>query len=153
VSFLLAPDRTAAARASDALRATVQMPVALMVTLVMRWLRDGSADAMIGAIRDEAGARQRIAAQALAGHRYAAHPHSHHIWVPLPRGWSRAEFASHVQRQGLAVVTSETFSVEETAPHAIRVSLGAARSRAELARALDVLATALKSSAVTSRVV
>lgn len=153
VSFLLTPDRAAAARAGDALRATVQMPVSLMVALVARWLRDGSADAMIRAIRDEAAARQRIAVQALAGLPFAAHPKGHHIWVPLPRRWSRAEFAAHLQRQGLAVVTSEAFSVDEAPPHAIRVSLGAASSRAELARALDVLATALKTPAVTSRVV
>lgn len=153
VSFLLAPDRTSAALVGNALRATVQMPVSLMVALVARWLRDGSADAMIGAIRDEAAARQKIAAQALAGHPFSAHPRGHHIWVPLPRSWSRAEFASHVQRQGLAVVTSESFSIDEAPPHAIRVSLGAASSRSELARALEVLATALKSSAATSRVV
>jgi DNA-binding transcriptional MocR family regulator len=153
VSFLLTPDRAAAARVGDALRATVQMPVSLMVALATRWLRDGSADAIIGAIRDEAAARQKLAAQALSGLPYAAHPNGHHIWASLPRRWSRAEFAAHLQRQGLAVVTSEAFSVDEDPPHAIRVSLGAASSRAELARALDVLATALKAPAVTSRVV
>jgi DNA-binding transcriptional MocR family regulator len=83
---------------------------------------------------------------------FARHPSGHHIWLPLPRSWSRAEFASHVQRRGLAVVTAETFSVEETQPHAIRVSLGAARSRSELAAALEILAAALKSSAGTTRV-
>lgn len=153
VSFLLAPDRAVASRTSEALRAIVQMPVPLMVALVARWLRDGSADAMIAAIRDEAAARQKIAAQALAGHPFAAHPNGHHIWVPLPRRWSRAEFAAHVQRQGLAVVTSEAFAVGDAPPHAIRVSLGAASSRAELARALDVLASVLGSAAATSRIV
>jgi DNA-binding transcriptional MocR family regulator len=153
VSFLLASDRASAARIGDALRATVQMPVSLMVALVTRWLRDGSADAMIAAIRDEATARQKIAARALMGHAFAAHPNGHHIWVALPRRWSRAEFSAHLQRQGLAVVTSEAFSVIDEPPHAIRVSLGAASSRAELARALDVLATALKSPGLTSRIV
>src|SRR6185503_4105735 len=105
----------------------------------------------IRAIRDEAAARQKLAASALGGERYAAHPNGHHIWVELPRWWSRPEFAAHVQRQGLAVVTSEAFSLVDTSlgdtpPHAIRVALGAARSRAELARALDILAMALRSS-------
>jgi hypothetical protein len=71
----------------------------------------------------------------------------------LPRRWGRTEFASHVQRQGLAIVTAETFSVEATRPHAIRVSLGAAGSRYELVTALKILATALKSSANATRVV
>lgn len=146
VSFLLTPTRDAANAIGGALRASVQMPVSLTVALVMRWLRDGSADAIIAAIRNEAAARQKLAGTALAGHAYAAHPNGHHVWIELPKHWSRAEFAAHVQRQGLAVVTSEAFSVGDTPPHAIRVALGAARSRADLARALDILAGALKAS-------
>jgi DNA-binding transcriptional MocR family regulator len=153
VSFLLTPDRDAAGRLSTALRASVQMPAFLMVALVTRWLQDGSTDAIIGAVRDEAAARQKLAADVLARHTYARHPNAHHIWVPLPRNWSRTEFASHVQYQGLAVVTAEAFSVEDHQPNAIRVSLGAARSRADLVRALEILATALQSSATRPHVV
>jgi DNA-binding transcriptional MocR family regulator len=153
VSFLLTPDHDSARTVMAALRATVQMPAFLMVALVTRWLHDGSVDAIIGAIQDEAAARQKLAAGILSQHAFAAHPHGHHIWLPLPKAWSRAEFASHVQRQGLAIVTAETFSVAETAVHAIRVSLGAASSRAELVRGLGILAGALKSSAVGARVV
>jgi DNA-binding transcriptional MocR family regulator len=153
VSFLMTPDHDSARLLATTLRATVQMPVFLMVALATRWLHDGSADAMIGAIRDEATARQKLAANVLARYPFSAHPNGHHIWVPLPRTWSRAEFASHVQRQGLAIVTAETFSVGETQPNAIRVSLGAASSRSELVRGLQILATALKSSAATTRVV
>jgi DNA-binding transcriptional MocR family regulator len=153
VSFLLTPDRDAAGRIAAALRASVQMPAFLMVALVTRWLRDGSADAMITAIRDEAAARQKLAATALARHAYASHPNGHHIWVPLPRNWSRTEFALHVQWQGLAVVTAEAFSVEDNQPNAIRVSLGAARSRAELVQALAILAAALQSTGTRPHVV
>jgi DNA-binding transcriptional MocR family regulator len=152
VSFLLTPDHDSARQVTTALRATLQMPVFLMVALVTRWLQDGSADAMIRAIRDEAAARQKLASSVLARHAFAAHPCGHHIWIPLPRSWGRAEFASHVQRQGLAVVTAEAFSVEKTQPHAIRVSLGAASSRSELVRALEILSTALRSSATTMRI-
>jgi DNA-binding transcriptional MocR family regulator len=153
VSLLLTPDHDAAGRLTGALRASVQMPAFLMVALVTRWLQDGSADAMIAAIRDEAAARQELAATVLARHAYASHPNGHHIWVPLPRTWSRTEFASHVQWQGLAVVTAEAFSVEDSQPNAIRVSLGAARSRAELVRALEILATALQSAGTRPHVV
>jgi DNA-binding transcriptional MocR family regulator len=153
VSLLMTPDRDSAGRLAAALRASVQMPAFLMVALVTRWLQDGSAEAIIGAIRDEAAARQKLAAEVLARHAFSRHPNGHHIWIPLPRNWSRTEFASHVQRQGLAIVTAETFSVEDTQPHAIRVSLGAASSRSELVRALEILATALTSSAASTRVV
>ena len=147
VSFLMTPDHASAERLAAALRASVQMPTSLMVALVTRWLQDGSADAIIGAIRAEAAARQKLAAGVLSRHIYSAHPSGHHIWIPLPGRWSGAEFASHVQRQGLAIVTAEPFSVDRPPPQAVRVSLGAASSRAELVCALDVVAAALKSSA------
>jgi DNA-binding transcriptional MocR family regulator len=118
------------------LRATVQMSAFLMVALVARWLADGSANQMIDAIRTEATARQRLAADVLVGHAFSSHPNGHYIWMTLPRGWGRTEFASHVQRQGLAIVTAETFSVAETHSQASRVSLGAASSRAELLQGL-----------------
>jgi len=153
VSFLLAPGRAAAGAMANALRASVQMPVGLIVALVTRFIRDDSVTDIIAAIAGEAGIRQDMAAQKLAEHGFAAHPRGHHIWVALPSVWSRAEFATYIQRQGLAVVTSDAFSLDDNPPHAIRVALGAARNRADLARALDILAAALKSPAATGRVV
>jgi DNA-binding transcriptional MocR family regulator len=153
VSFLLTPDHTSAGLLAAALRASVQMPTSLMVALVTRWLQDGSVDAIVGATRAEAAARQKLAAGVLAGHFYSAHPNAHHVWVPLPRNWTGAEFTSHVQRQGLAIVTAESFSVDQATSHAVRVSLGGASSRSELVRALDIFVAALKSSAARTRVV
>lgn len=158
VSFLLTPDRAAAAALANALRVVVQMPVPLMVALVTRWLSDGSADAIVATIAAEAAARQKLAAKVLSAQTYTAHPKGHHVWLTLPSSWTRAEFAAHVQRQGLAVVTSDSFSVDSPdndkgPPHAIRLALGAARSRSELVAALDLLVTALKSPAFASRIV
>jgi DNA-binding transcriptional MocR family regulator len=129
------------------------MSAALMIALVIRWLEDGSADAIIAAIRDEAAARQRLADAALAGHAFARHPCGHHVWLPVPRDWVMTEFTAHLQRQGLAVVSAESFDVTGTPPHAIRVSLGAAASRAELAAALRVLAGALRAPTARQRIV
>lgn len=153
VSFVVAPDRDAASRLAGMLRATIQMPVPLTVALVARWLRDGSAAEIIAAIATEATARQSLAVRHLAGLEFAANRRGHHIWVTLPAHWSRAEFAAHVQRQGLAVVTSDAFAVDAAPPPAIRVALGAAASRADLAVALDLLASALRSAPLAHRVV
>ncbi|MSP74583.1 MAG: PLP-dependent aminotransferase family protein [Rhodospirillaceae bacterium] len=153
VSFLLVPDRAATAQLGNALRTVAQMPVPLTVALVMRWLADGSADAIIAAIAAEAAARQKLAAKALSGQTYAAHPKGHHVWLSLPPTWTRAEFAAHVQRLGLAVVTSDSFSVDGDPEHAIRIALGAARNRSDLVGALDVLNVALKSPAFAPRIV
>lgn len=153
VSFLMAPDHASAELLAGVLRASAQMPTPLMVGLVTRWLKDGSADAIIGAIRAEAAARQKLAAGVLAQYTYSAHPNGHHIWIPLPGYWTRAEFASHVQRQGLAIVTAESFSIDGAPPQAVRASLGAASSRDELVRGLELVVAALKLSTARTRVV
>ena len=153
VSFVAAPDPAAAEMLAGALRATTQMSTPLTTALAIRWIQDGSADAIVSAIRAEAAFRQKLAAKALAGHSFAAHRNGHHIWLPLPDSWSRAEFAVHAQRRGLTVMTSDAFSVGPTAPHAIRVALGAVPSRADLARGLTMLAASLRASPVAREVV
>lgn len=127
------------------LRAVAQMATPLTLALAVRWIRDGSAETIITAILDEAAAQQKLAATVLEGLPYAARPTGHHLWLSLPRGWSQSELTAHVQRQGLALVSSDAFAVGDGAPRAIRVALGAASSRHELASALAVLAAALKS--------
>ena len=153
LSFVLAPDVPSAGLVTAALRASAQMPAPLMVALAARWLKDGSADAIVAAIRTEAAARQKLAAGLLARHAFQAHPHGHHIWIPLPHAWTGAEFAAHLRRRGLAIVTAEAFSVEAPAMHAVRVSLGAAGSRSELVGALDIVVAALRAPAARTSVV
>lgn len=153
VSFLIAPDRAATETLSDALRAQVQMTTPLMAGLVVRWLGDGSADAIVGAIRSEAGARQKLAAEILSGTRYAARPQGHHLWLTLPDGWAPPDFVGFVRRQGLAIVSSDAFHVSGPVPNAVRIALGAARSRHELGAALGVLAAALATRARAARIV
>ncbi len=147
ISFVLTPDRAGAEALAGALRASVQMGTSLMIALVTRWLQDGSAAAIIGAIRDEAAARQKLAAEILAPHSYARHPNGHHLWMPVPRASTMPEFTAHLRAQGLGIVSADAFDVTGTPPSAVRVSLGAATSRAELATALGVLAGALTAAA------
>ncbi len=153
ISFVAAPDRAAADTLADALRATTQMSTPLTSALAIRWLQDGSADAIISAVRAEAAFRQKLAARALSGYAFMAHRHGHHVWLSLPPNWNRAEFAAHVQRRGLTVVTSDAFNTGPTAPHAIRISLGAVPSRAELVRGLNMLSASLNSASVARDIV
>ena len=129
------------------------MPAPLMLALATQWMRDGSAETIIRAIRTEAEARQRLAAESLAGIAYQAHPAGHHLWLPLPPSWSGAEFAAHLQRRGLALVTASAFDVGTAPPHAVRVALGAARSRSDLSRALQLLADTMRAQGPAAVVV
>jgi DNA-binding transcriptional MocR family regulator len=117
------------------------MPSPLMVALVTHWVKTGIADKIIDAIRNEAMGRQQLARSILKGVPYAARPAGHHLWLSLPARWNRTEFLSHLLRHGLAVVGGDAFSVGDPGAQAqgVRVSLGAARNRAELAQALQFL--------------
>jgi DNA-binding transcriptional MocR family regulator len=153
VSFLLAPDSQAALELRASLHATCQMAPPLMVALVMEWLRTGEAAQIITAIREEAVGRQQLAARILRGYPFAAHAKGHHLWLSLADRWNRSHFVTELFRQGLAVVGSEAFAVGEPLPHAVRLGLGAARNRAELGTALQLLVRTLSRPTSPARVV
>ena len=153
VSYLLVPDAASEQNMRSNLAATMQMPPPLMVALVTHWLRSGVADKIIAAIRTEAAGRQQLARRVLKGVSYAARPNGHHLWLYLPHRWNRAEFLSHVLRRGVVVVGDDAFAVSSVSSPAVRVSLGAARNRAELGQALQFLADTLKSSARAVQIV
>jgi DNA-binding transcriptional MocR family regulator len=153
VAYLLTPDTTAQAEMRSYLQATVQMPAPLMVALVTHWLETGVADRIITAIRNEAIGRQQLAQRALKDFQFLAKPAAHHLWLRLPDGWGRQEVAAHLLRNGLAVVASDAFVVDGMPPHAARVSLGAARNRSELTRALQILVGALREPAEFRQIV
>jgi DNA-binding transcriptional MocR family regulator len=153
VAYLLAPDLAAEQRMRAGLQATLLMPPSLMVALVTHWLRSGVANEIIRAIRSEAAARQQLAARFLKGVRYASRPASHHLWMPLPPHLEGADLLSHLMRNGIAVVDENAFAVGQSGLHGLRVSLGAARNRSELSRALQVLASAVGTPAAARQVV
>jgi DNA-binding transcriptional MocR family regulator len=153
VAYLLAPDLAAEQKMRAGLQATLLMPPSLMVALLTHWLRSGIANEIIRAIRNEAAARQQLAARFLKGVTYASRPASHHLWMPLPSHLEGTDLLSHLMRNGLAVVGEDAFAAGQSAPRGLRVSLGAARNRAELSQALQVLANAVKTPVGARQVV
>lgn len=151
VAYLLTPNNDAQQTMRSHLQATVQMPAPLMVALVTHWIETGIADRIIAAIRNEAVGRQQLAQRALKGFQFLARPAAHHLWLRLPEG--RSDVAGHLLRNGLALVAGEAFTVDGMPPHAARVSLGAARNRAELTEALRILVSALHKPADTRQIV
>ncbi|HYE50116.1 MAG TPA: PLP-dependent aminotransferase family protein [Azospirillaceae bacterium] len=134
IAYVAAPDERAAARAQTALRATLQMAPPLSAAIATRWVRDGSAAAVLEAVRAEARARQHLARAHLPA--AAAHPEGHHLWLRLPPSWSAPAFADEARRAGLSVVPGAAFAIGAPRCEAVRLSLGAASDRAALDRAL-----------------
>jgi DNA-binding transcriptional MocR family regulator len=113
---------------------------ALMAALFTQWMEDGTVAHLIERQRTEAAARQRIAATCLQGVDYRSQPLSYHLWLPLPPPWRSSTFTSATRARGVAVDPAFLFAVgPEREPHAIRISLSAAKTRDRLAHALGVI--------------
>ena len=143
VAYLVLPEQEPVAPVLDALRAISLMTNQSMVSMATYWIRSGMANEILDKIRVELGQRQKLAAEVLPG--LQAHPHGLHFWLTLAPALNQYSLIQTALEQGLGVANSDAFSVSESAPFAIRVSLGGAADRGHLKRALeklrDILAT------------
>lgn len=145
LAFLVAPNQAEAARLDRPLRAMALMPSPLLAGLAAGWIADGTAAAVLAAIREEAAARQSLAKQLLPSEGVAAHPAGHHLWLRLPPGWDQAAFVGEMRGRGIAVASGEAFAVGEASAPAVRIALGAAADRQRLAASLAAVGEALRS--------
>jgi DNA-binding transcriptional MocR family regulator len=143
-AFVCAPTERAAQRLAGALRATTVMASPFTNALATRWLADGTAAAMLDAIRAESIARQALATGWLGRHGVVAQPEGFHLWLPLSSSWSVVEFASFLRTQGVGVVASAAFSTDGDPPDAVRVCLGGPLSRQDCDDALRLIADTLE---------
>jgi len=153
VAFLVTPNASARHEMRGCLQSAMQMAAPLMVALVTHWLETGVADRIIAAIRNEASGRQQLAQRTLKELQFFTKKTAHHLWLRLPAECEASEITANLLRNGLAVIGSEAFTVNGRAPHAARVSLGAARNRAELTHALQILVRTLRQPASIRQIV
>jgi DNA-binding transcriptional MocR family regulator len=152
VAYVVLPDTRAAARLSGAVRAMTSMASPLTAAIATRWIQDGTAEAVLAAIRKETAARQQIAKTLLPPGTTRTNPESFHVWLPLVAQWTRGEFASGLRTSGIGVVGSDVFALD-TPPEAVRLSLGATASQAELRRSLQTVADLLNEQPAMSSMV
>jgi len=145
IAYLVAPGKPQAERLEAAIRATSLMPSPLMSALVSGWIHQGAADALCQGVRAAIVARQAIARELLPAGSFAADPEGPHLWLTLPPSWHRVAFIAYVRGMGLALSPSDSFTVAETPPNAVRIGLGAAESDARVRSALASIATVLRS--------
>jgi DNA-binding transcriptional MocR family regulator len=136
IAYVAAPAADAP-RVAEALRATALMTAPLMAAVATTWIREGTADTLLSAIRAEAIARRALAGEAMPDAIGA--PESLHVWLPRPAGASADALRRAAQQRGLSLITSEAFAVGSDAPNGLRISLGAASKRGALADALRTL--------------
>lgn len=146
VAFVTAP-LAAVDRLAQRIWATTWMAAPLTAEIAALWIEDGTADRIAGRQRQEAAARQRLARDVLGDLAARGHPNALHVWLELPAPWRGESFAREALQRGVATSPAELFVVGRAAvPHAVRIGLGAARDRAELEKALRILADTLAGS-------
>ena len=138
-------------RLTASLRATTWAVAPLTAAVASQWIRNGTADAIVDARRQEARARQALARERLAGFDYDAQPEAYYLWLRLPEPWRSDTFAAEARARNVLVTPAEAFSIgREQPPHAVRICMGAARSRETLARGLGTVAELLRSGGASS---
>ncbi len=96
----------------------------VMSAIAVAWVEDGTVALLEAQKRQDAQARQAIAAQALAGLTFISHPSSYFLWLPLAEEARADQVAMTLQRDGISVSTAEPFAVSAHVPHALRLALG-----------------------------
>ncbi|WP_031515626.1 PLP-dependent aminotransferase family protein [Streptomyces sp. NRRL F-5123] len=123
VGFVVAPP-SLVPPLERAIRATVWNTPALSTAIACRWLDDGTVDRLEARKRDDARARQAIAAEELAGLPLVGHPASYFTWLPLPDDARADRLTAALARRNISVATAEPFATSPHPPQALRLALG-----------------------------
>jgi DNA-binding transcriptional MocR family regulator len=129
---------------TQVVRSTTWMATPLTAEIGSDWIRNGTGRCLADSHRDEAIARQKIARQILAGHDLSSELRAYHMWMRLPEPWSAEAFALDLRMRGIAVTPVNAFATTRTAPAAIRICLCEPPERADMERALEIIAAAVR---------
>jgi DNA-binding transcriptional MocR family regulator len=152
-AYVVAPSGQATTTLLESFAATSMGCSALLAGLVQTWIVNGTAKSLLGEIQLEARSRQALARSILPGS-IQAHPSGIHLWLPLPPQWRPTAFSQALEDMGVRIAATNAFGVEDELPSGVRISVGGARSHAELSAALQKIQTLLgKSQIASSRMV
>ncbi|SDB92151.1 MocR-like ectoine utilization transcription factor EhuR [Paraburkholderia lycopersici] len=127
------------------IRSDCWMTSPLAAEIAARWIVEGEVDRLVAQQRAQVDVRHAIAAEVLAGSPYRTDPASPHLWLPLAEPWRAAEFSAALRQAGVLAKTADSFVIGRgSAPHAVRLSLGGARSHEALREGLERLARTLR---------
>ena len=146
VAYVVVPNARSGWNFAAAVRTANVMVSPITATLATRWIKDGTADALLAAIRAESRERQTLVATTLPSDLVTTDPAAFHFWLTLPPRWSRSAFVGHMASCGLGVVASDVFGTEGPLPEAVRICLGGPAPRSVVQTALEFAAHALSES-------
>lgn len=113
----------------------------LNLRIACQWIADGTAARRLAWQRQEIAERWRLARSVLGAALVSDGGPSPHAWVAAPR--DAEQVVAACRERGVEVVPASVFAVGTHTPQALRVSLSAAASRAQLKQALQEVCQAL----------
>jgi DNA-binding transcriptional MocR family regulator len=146
VAYVVVPDVRSGWLFASSVRTATVMASPVTVALATRWIGDGTADALLAAVRLESTKRQHLASEILPRGSFRAGDGGFHLWVSLPESWTRSAFVGHMRSTGIGVVASDAFATDVAPPEAVRVCLGGPADRHAVRGALEFMAHALTES-------
>jgi DNA-binding transcriptional MocR family regulator len=112
----------------------------LNALIATRMIEDGLVERIIAGQREEFRRRQSLVRDVLSEFDVMTDDAATHAWLELPEPWHGNSFARAASQCGVGVLSGEAFAVgRDFVPHAVRINVGAARSREDLSRALESL--------------
>jgi DNA-binding transcriptional MocR family regulator len=116
----------------------------LNALVAARMIEDGSVERIISSQKEEFMLRQTIVRETLGAFDIVTDDAAPHAWLNLPEPWQGNAFARVASQNGVGILPGEAFAIDRTLiPHAVRINVGAARSREDLRRALETLSKIL----------
>lgn len=146
IGYLVAPARARGERLAEEVGLASLMTTPLMAEVLARWVEDGTADELVVRQRQEVGERLALM-RTLLGRELprAALAPLYHLWLGLPEGRRSEEFVTQARRNGVLVTSAELFTTGQgPVPAAVRVCIGAPRTRVQLERGLRRLREVLE---------
>lgn len=130
-AFLHAPSKRKTQRISAAMRALTVMSSPFTDALVTTFIKEGIAESMLKAVREESHYRQKLVGKHLQPAQYKTAAGAFHLWLNLPKdsNVNPSELAVELRNLGVSVVSSATFSTDNNPPDALRVCFGGPISR------------------------
>jgi DNA-binding transcriptional MocR family regulator len=146
IAYVVVPDARSGWLFASSVRTAIVMASPVTIALATRWITDGTAEALLTAVRKESAERQRLVSTFMPRGAYRSDTLGFHFWLSLPESWTRSAFVGHTRSTGIGVVASDAFATDGTPPEAVRVCLGGPADRSAVRGALEFMAHALTES-------
>ncbi|PSH60852.1 PLP-dependent aminotransferase family protein [Phyllobacterium sophorae] len=142
IAYVVAPTAALAeAQFWPGVRATFWMAAPISAAVSTQLIETGGAERVIDAVRQEMVVRHRIVRPMLAGTDFDTKDGALQVWIRLPEAISAADLASNIRVRGVNIGTGDPYALPgETAPQAIRIGIGHAKSHSELDEAIRIIA-------------